>query len=86
MQIEEAIGLLKKMRKDRPVPKSKKIQRVKNEAIDMAIEALGKQTPKPFIWEGGNPVCPVCGEEVWDMEWCNYCGQMLYRDVEDNEE
>lgn len=55
------------------------------EAFDMAIEALDKQIPKPFIWEGGNPICPVCGCEVWDMEWCNSCGQRLDRDVEDNE-
>lgn len=86
MQIKEAIGWLKEMRKDVSLSKSEKSQQTKNEAIDMAIEALDKQIPKPFIWEGGNPVCPVCGEEVWDMEWCNYCGQMLYRDVEDNDE
>ena len=55
------------------------------EALDVAIKALDKQIPKPFIWKDGNPVCPVCGEEVWDMEWCNSCGQRLDRDVEDNE-
>ena len=77
MKIEEAIVWLKEMRKDIPLPKSAKSQRAKNEAIDMAIEALDKQIPKPFIWEGGNPICSVCGEEVWDMEWCNSCGQRL---------
>lgn len=46
-------------------------------ALDMSIEALEKQIPKPFIWEDGDPVCPVCGEPVWDMEWCNSCGQRL---------
>ena len=55
------------------------------EALDVAIKALDKQIPKSFIWEGGNPICPVCGCEVWDMEWCNSCGQRLDRDVEDNE-
>lgn len=55
------------------------------EAFNVAISALEKQIPKPFIWEDGNPVCPVCDEEVWDMEWCNSCGQRLNRDVEDNE-
>lgn len=54
-------------------------------AFDIAIKALDKQIQKPFIWEDGNPICPVCGEEVWDMEWCNSCGQRLDRDVEDNE-
>lgn len=55
------------------------------EAFDIAISALEKQIPKPFIWKWGNPICPVCGEEVWDMEWCNSCGQRLVQDVEDNE-
>ena len=53
------------------------------EAFNVAIVALEKQIPKPFIWEGGNPVCPVCDEEVWDMAWCNCCGQRLDRDVEE---
>ena len=55
------------------------------EAFNVAIVALEKQIPKPFICEGGNPICPVCGCEVWDMEWCNSCGQRLVQDVEDNE-
>lgn len=56
------------------------------EALDVAIKALDRRIPKPFIWKDGNPICPVCGEEVWDMEWCNSCGQKLDRDVEDNED
>lgn len=52
------------------------------EAIDVAIEALEKQIPKKFLWDDGNPVCPVCGEEVWDMEWCNNCGQRLDRELD----
>lgn len=51
------------------------------EAFDVGISALEKQIPNPFIWKDGNPICPVCGEEVWDMEWCNSCGQRLDRDV-----
>ena len=47
------------------------------EAIDMAIEALEKQAPKKFKLVGNIPICPVCEEEVWDMEWCNNCGQHL---------
>ena len=56
------------------------------EAFDVAISALEKQIPKLFIWEDGNPVCPVCVGEVWDMEWCNSCGQRLDRDGEDNDD
>ncbi len=56
--------------------------RFTKEAIDMAIKALEKQTPKKFLWDDGNPVCPVCGEEVWDMEWCNSCGQRLDRELD----
>lgn len=56
------------------------------EAIDMAIEALEKQIPKKFeLVDGLIPVCPVCGEEVWDMEWCNSCGQRLDDDEEESE-
>ena len=47
------------------------------EAFDVAISALEKQIPKPYIWKDGNPICLVCGEEVWDMEWCNSCGQRI---------
>ena len=48
-------------------------------ALNIAIKALEKQIPKKFLWDDGNPVCPVCREEVWDMEWCNNCGQKLDR-------
>ena len=54
------------------------------DACDMAIEALEKQIPKKFkIADNLNPVCPVCGEEVWDMEWCNSCGQRLADEAEE---
>lgn len=58
------------------------------EAIDMAIEALEKQIPKKFKLVGNIPICPVCEEEVWDMEWCNNCGQHLsdkYIEVENED-
>ena len=52
--------------------------------LDCAIEALEKQIPKKFkMVDDCIPVCPVCGEEVWDMEWCNNCGQRL--DVDEEE-
>ena len=58
-------------------------------AIDMAIEALKKQIPKKFnMVDDCIPVCPECGEEVWDMDWCNSCGQHLsdeYVEVENED-
>lgn len=40
--------------------------------------AFEKQIPKKFkMVDNYTPVCPVCGEAVWDMEWCNSCGQRL---------
>ena len=47
------------------------------EAMDLAIGALWKRKPMNAKWFDGNPICPVCGEEVWDMEWCNSCGQKI---------
>ena len=47
-------------------------------ALDMAIEALEKQIPKKFIRdEDEEPICPVCGEVVWNTEYCDSCGQKL---------
>ena len=51
---------------------------------DMAIKALEKQIPKKFkMKDDYTPVCPVCGEEVWDMEYCDGCGQLLSDEAED---
>ena len=48
-------------------------------ACSMAIEALEKQIPKKFkMVDDVIPICPSCEEEVWDMEWCNNCGQHLH--------
>ena len=50
-------------------------------ALNMAIEALEKQIPKKFIRdEDEEPICPVCGEEVWDTEYCDGCGQKIDRE------
>lgn len=52
--------------------------------FSMAIEALEKQIPKKFkVVNNTIPICPVCGEEVWDMDWCNYCGQRIDDEAED---
>ena len=51
----------------------------------MAIEALEKQVPKKFkMVDNCIPICPVCGEEVWDMDWCNFCGQRIADEEEDD--
>ena len=55
------------------------------EAMDLAIGALCRRKPKKFKWIDGDPVCPVCGEEVWDMEWCNSCGQKILWWEENND-
>jgi len=78
MIVKEAIRVL---RKSAFLSKDLSWQAI-DEATDMAIEALEKQAPKKFLWDDGNPICPVCGEEVWDMEWCNNCGQRLDREEE----
>lgn len=48
------------------------------EALDMAIKALEKQTPKKPI----NLTCPNCGFDRIDNSWwgftcCPQCGQLL---------
>ena len=46
--------------------------------LDCAIEALEKQIPrKNKMKDDYIPVCPVCGEKVRDMNWCNSCGQRV---------
>ena len=80
MKIEDAIFYLK----NTPVIASNADKETVQKAYDMAIEALEKQIPKKFkMVDDYIPVCPVCGEEVWDMEWCNSCGQRLDVDEED---
>ena len=37
----------------------------------------GKWIDKSDDIDGAWNYCSVCGEEVWDMEWCNSCGQHL---------
>ena len=47
-------------------------------AIDIAIEALEKQIPKPYERDADeDPICPVCGELIWDMNYCDNCGQRI---------
>lgn len=48
------------------------------EALKIALEAMWKQVPKKIkMADDYTPVCPVCGEAIWDMKWCNNCGQRL---------
>lgn len=52
--------------------------------LECAINALEKQIPKKFKMADDNytPVCPVCGEAIWYMKWCNNCGQRLDKEKE----
>ena len=70
MKIEEAIRILKMAELEWSPFEYR-------DAFNIAIEALEKQIPKKFKLVGNIPICPVCEEEVWDMEWCNNCGQHL---------
>lgn len=48
------------------------------EALKIALEAMWKQIPKKFkMIDDYTHVCPVCGEAIRDMKWCNNCGQKL---------
>ena len=58
------------------------------EAVTLAIEALEKQIPKEPIFEincvaidgvtpSGCPVCPICKEPHYNLDWCAFCGQKL---------
>lgn len=56
----------------RPTPKLDK-------AVDMAIEALEKTTPKKPNWVyNDEPLCPNCGGVLDDSDpVCEYCHQLL---------
>jgi hypothetical protein len=42
------------------------------------IEALERQVPKERLFNGVDTyTCPQCKEEVYDEEYCQYCGQRL---------
>ena len=57
------------------------------DAINMAIDALEKQTPKKPIHMHKNYYCPICKEDGWmlwddaipnDMDkYCGKCGQAI---------
>ena len=51
--------------------------------LECAINALEKQIPKKYKWENEEPICPSCGETVWDMEYCDSCGQLLSDEAKD---
>ena len=58
------------------------------EAVDLAMQALEKQIPKPVVQStDGCTRCPVCGGYVGiDMEemYCSACGQALdWEDLDD---
>lgn len=80
MTTEEAIYILKNSAFLSTVSEYQEVE----EATKMAIEALEKQIPKKFkMKDDYTPIRPVCGEEVWDMEYCDGCGQLLSDEAED---
>jgi hypothetical protein len=80
MTTEEAIYILKNSAFLSTVSEYQEVE----EATNLAIKALEKQIPKKFkMKDDYTPICPVCGEEVWDMEYCDGCGQLLSDEAED---
>lgn len=80
MTTEEAIYILKNSAFLSNVSEYQAVE----EAINLAVEALEKQIPKKVkMKDDYTPICPVCGEEVWDMEHCDGCGQLLSDEAED---
>lgn len=48
----------------------------------LAMEALGKQVPRPVVQEGDRRSCPTCIGTVpggWEWDRCPHCGQLLSR-------
>lgn len=80
MTTEEAIYILKNSAFLSTVSEYQEVE----EATNLAIKALEKQIPKKVkMKDDYTPICPVCGEEVWDMEYCDGCGQLLSDEAED---
>lgn len=80
MTTEEAIYILKNSAFLSNVSEYQAVE----EAINLAVDALEKQIPKKVkMKDDYTPICPVCGEEVWDMEYCDGCGQLLSDEAED---
>ena len=74
MTLEKAVQILKIAKAEIEWNYSLEYQ----EAFDIAIDAIEKQIPKKIkMKDDYTPICPVCGEEVWDMDWCNSCGQRI---------
>ena len=54
------------------------------EAVEIAVSALKKQTPmKPILADDEDLVCPVCGANVEWKRYCEECGQKIYTGEEE---
>lgn len=95
MTNKDAIEILKR---EKPIHDTRKCGIELCEAVDTAIEALEKQTPKPMDLEGDGYadgvmiydtwICPRCGKhyelEYDDYDFCPNCGQALdWEDYDD---
>lgn len=84
MMNEEAVEMLKSMKKYF-LPTSPLLdERIEITAIDVAIEALEKQIPMSMTEEldiSGRPirVCGNCGDAPGSGEFCRWCGQRIKR-------
>ena len=85
MTNKEAIKILEKMKACMiPLGPLLEGKSKDEEAVDIAIEALEKQIPKPMMEEmdiSGRPirVCGNCGDAPGNGEFCRWCGQRIER-------
>lgn len=51
------------------------------EALELAVEALEKQTEKDYIQNGSRTFCPCCGNDISKFapreDFCPKCGQKI---------
>lgn len=72
MKTEDAISILEGIEKTTGNANVTKVP------LQMAIEALKGRVPIKKLFNGVDTyTCPRCGEEVYDEEYCKYCGQKI---------
>lgn len=58
------------------------------QALEVALEALGRRVPAPVVEDNSRPQCPVCKVAVRQIyKYCQRCGQKLdFGDRKDDED
>lgn len=51
------------------------IQPLATPLLDWLAKVLDSEPPDP--WADPPPPCPVCGDPLWDPDWCMSCDWML---------